>query len=297
MRLRSPRGRGLARAHEPDEQPDPELDDVQPGQWSRRRIEQPRRQRAHARHRPVGQPARAREQATDDRRRPREPAIALELAARAEQRFTSSRSGPTSAIGPLPSGSRRVAISGSCVHATSMVQIAQGSAPADAPIMPSRGTRSPRISAAASATAVNATTHAAYGRPCQLHARSRMSGRRGLDRQLVAVVGALAGAIAQARRLDAQHVARAARVSGAVRQRVSIESNPDCSHTASIASTVVPSAPASVTFSSSYETGNEITTDSWIADARGIRRGEREHVERVAALEARVERHQERRAG
>ena len=85
---------------------------------------------------------------------------------------TSRRHGPTSAIGPLPSRSSRVASTGSAVHAASAEQIAHGSEVVEAPIVPSRSTRSPRTSAATSPTATSASAHTRYGTHSQLQVRS-----------------------------------------------------------------------------------------------------------------------------
>jgi len=80
--------------------------------------------------------------------------------------------GPTGATGRGPGRRGRVQVSGSDEHAEHAEHTAHGSVVVAAPTTPSRITWSPRISAPATITASNTTTHARYGTHSQFHARS-----------------------------------------------------------------------------------------------------------------------------
>lgn len=77
--------------------------------------------------------------------------------------------GPTSATGPWPNRNSCLATCGSVVHAASDWHIAHGSADDAAAITPSRSTRSPRTSAAATASDAITAVQNTYGAASQLH--------------------------------------------------------------------------------------------------------------------------------
>src|ERR1044072_8967382 len=97
--------------------------------------------------------------------------------------MSNARLEPSSAIGPLPSLYRWIAVAGSRVHAAAADVAAHGSVFDTAPITASRSTPSPRISAAVIPSAANATAVTRYGTASGDHAkpptrRLYLTGRR-----------------------------------------------------------------------------------------------------------------------